>query len=52
MGLKNDIKFKILQELMQETNIERPIIHLETARCCLWGNFRRGRQREEKEQTR
>lgn len=25
MGLKNDIKFKILQELMQETNIERPI---------------------------
>ena len=25
MGLKDDIKFKILQELMQETNIERPI---------------------------
>ena len=25
MGLKNDIKFKILQELMQETNVERPI---------------------------
>ena len=39
MCLKNGIKFKILQELMQETNME-------TARCCLWGNFRRGRQRE------
>ena len=25
MGLKNGIKFKILQELMQETNVERPI---------------------------
>ena len=25
MCLKNGIKFKILQELMQETNVERPI---------------------------
>ena len=31
MGLKNDIKFKILQELMQETNVERPIWKLRDA---------------------
>lgn len=34
MGLKNDIKFKILQELMQETNIERPISIWKLLRCC------------------
>lgn len=38
MCLKNGIKFKILQELMQETNVERPI-SIWKLRDAVYGKF-------------
>lgn len=39
MGLKNDIKFKILQELMQETNIEELISIWKLRDAAVYGKF-------------
>ena len=51
MGLKNDIKFKILQELMQETNIERPI-SIWKLRDAVYGEISVGGDKEKKKNKR